>query len=61
MSPPLFWVDEAPGAGSVAELSGPEGRHAVTVTRIGVGSTSLGDGRGASALCEVTATRGRTR
>jgi 16S rRNA (uracil1498-N3)-methyltransferase len=60
MSPPLFWVDEAPGAGAVAELSGPEGRHAVTVTRIGVGEhIVLGDGRGASALCEVTATRGK--
>ncbi|MFT3900457.1 MAG: 16S rRNA (uracil(1498)-N(3))-methyltransferase [Gordonia sp. (in: high G+C Gram-positive bacteria)] len=60
MSPPLFWVDEVPVAGSEAELSGPEGRHAVTVTRIGVGETILlGDGAGATATCEVLATRGK--
>ncbi|MFT4199503.1 16S rRNA (uracil(1498)-N(3))-methyltransferase [Gordonia sp. (in: high G+C Gram-positive bacteria)] len=60
MSPPLFWVDEVPAAGTEAELSGPEGRHAVTVTRIGAGETILlGDGRGASATCEVVGTRGK--
>ncbi|GAA3034663.1 16S rRNA (uracil(1498)-N(3))-methyltransferase [Gordonia defluvii] len=60
MSPPLFWIDEAPAAGSEVELTGPEGRHAVTVTRIGAGETIvLGDGAGASATCEVLATKGK--
>ncbi|GED98463.1 16S rRNA (uracil(1498)-N(3))-methyltransferase [Gordonia crocea] len=60
MSPPLFWVDEAPAAGTETELTGAEGRHAVTVTRIAVGETViLGDGAGASATCEVVATRGK--
>lgn len=60
MSPPLFWVDEVPAAGAEAVLSGFEGRHAVTVTRIGVGeSVILGDGAGASALCEVLAVKGK--
>lgn len=60
MSPPLFWIDHAPAAGAEVELSGPEGRHAVTVARIGVGQTVvLGDGAGASSICEVLATRGK--
>ncbi|GAB10776.1 hypothetical protein GOARA_062_00440 [Gordonia araii NBRC 100433] len=60
MSPPLFWVDEAPSAGTEIELTGAEGRHAVTVTRIAVGEQILlGDGRGASAHCEVSAIRGK--
>ncbi|MGV9710355.1 16S rRNA (uracil(1498)-N(3))-methyltransferase [Gordonia sp. NPDC003424] len=60
MSPPLFWVDEVPPAGSDVTLWGPEGRHAVTVTRLAVGEpVILGDGRGATALCEVGAIRGK--
>ncbi|GAA3692752.1 16S rRNA (uracil(1498)-N(3))-methyltransferase [Gordonia hankookensis] len=56
MSPPLFWVDEVPRVGSDVTLSGPEGRHAVTVARLAVGEEiTLGDGRGSTALCEVSA------
>ncbi|WP_347955854.1 16S rRNA (uracil(1498)-N(3))-methyltransferase [Gordonia aichiensis] len=62
MTPPLFWVDEVPRAGEHAVVSGPEGRHAVTVTRIGVGETVLlGDGRGTTAACEVTDVAGKDR
>ncbi|MGB3304047.1 16S rRNA (uracil(1498)-N(3))-methyltransferase [Gordonia sp. (in: high G+C Gram-positive bacteria)] len=54
MTPPLFWVDDVPRAGDLASLSGREGRHAVTVTRIKAGETVLlGDGRGCTAHCEV--------
>lgn len=54
MTPPLFWVDEVPRAGDTGQLRGPEGRHAVTVTRIKAGETViLGDGRGTTAVCEV--------
>ena len=62
MTPPLFWVDDVPRAGESAELSGPEGRHAVTVTRIKEGETViLGDGRGNRAECAVTAVTGKDR
>ncbi|AZG43546.1 16S rRNA (uracil(1498)-N(3))-methyltransferase [Gordonia insulae] len=56
MSPPLFWLDEVPRAGSDVTLTGPEGRHAVTVTRLAVGEElTLADGHGSTAHCEVTA------
>ncbi|AUH68564.1 MULTISPECIES: 16S rRNA (uracil(1498)-N(3))-methyltransferase [Gordonia] len=62
MTPPLFWVDEVPRAGDTTVLSGPEGRHAVTVTRIGAGETvTLGDGRGTTAECEVIEVGGKDR
>ena len=62
MTPPLFWVDEVPRAGESATVSGPEGRHAVTVTRIAAGETVLlGDGRGTTAECEVTDVAGKDR
>lgn len=55
MSPPLFWVENVPDADSVVRLAGEEGRHAVTVTRVGVGEQIIvSDGAGSSALCEVT-------
>ncbi|GAC51206.1 16S rRNA (uracil(1498)-N(3))-methyltransferase [Gordonia aichiensis] len=60
MSPPLFWVDEVPRVGGEVVLSGSEGRHAVTVTRLGVGEQILvGDGRGSVADCAVEATRSK--
>lgn len=56
MSPPLFWVDEVPRVGAEITLSGAEGRHAVTVTRIAAGEdVVVGDGRGSTARCEVVA------
>ncbi|GEE03528.1 ribosomal RNA small subunit methyltransferase E [Gordonia spumicola] len=62
MTPPLFWVDDVPAAGDAATVSGPEGRHAVTVTRIRPGqSVILGDGRGTLADCEVTDVSGKDR
>ncbi|MFT4124997.1 MAG: 16S rRNA (uracil(1498)-N(3))-methyltransferase [Gordonia sp. (in: high G+C Gram-positive bacteria)] len=62
MSPPLFWLDQVPATGTCATLSGPEGRHAVTVTRLRVGETVLlGDGAGSVATCEVTAIDGKDR
>ncbi|MFT4087092.1 MAG: 16S rRNA (uracil(1498)-N(3))-methyltransferase [Gordonia sp. (in: high G+C Gram-positive bacteria)] len=62
MTPPLFWVEEVPSSGSETLLSGPEGRHAVTVTRIAAGETViLGDGRGNRAHCEVLKVSGKDR
>lgn len=62
MTPPLFWIDDVPAAGDEATLSGSEGRHAVTVTRIRRGETVvLGDGRGTLADCEVIGTSGKDR
>lgn len=55
MTPPLFLIDVLPTA-DIAVLSGPEGRHAARVRRIGVGEhVGLGDGRGSILRCEVTA------
>ncbi|WP_044508037.1 16S rRNA (uracil(1498)-N(3))-methyltransferase [Gordonia sp. KTR9] len=54
MSPPLFWADSVPAPGADLTLSGPEGRHAVTVARLGVGERILvGDGAGSVAGCEI--------
>lgn len=62
MSPPLFWIDDVPSAGATVVLAGSEGRHAVTVTRLQSGEqVVLGDGRGASATCEVLGTSGKDR
>ncbi|GAA2776687.1 hypothetical protein GCM10010470_06730 [Saccharopolyspora taberi] len=53
MSLPVFSVDELPGVGGTT-LSGPEGKHAATVRRIGAGERLLlSDGRGGMARCEV--------
>lgn len=49
MSPPLFLHDQLDGvaAGDRVELTGPEGRHAATVRRVGVGEQlDLTDGSG---------------
>lgn len=60
MSPPLFWVDEVPPAGATTSVSGPEGRHAVTVARLRAGELLLlGDGAGSLAECEVMAIEGK--
>ncbi|MEE4023310.1 16S rRNA (uracil(1498)-N(3))-methyltransferase [Gordonia sp. PKS22-38] len=60
MSPPLFWVDEVPRAGSEITIKGSEGRHAVTVTRLAVGEElTAGDGRGSTAQCEIVAITGK--
>ena len=61
---PLFVADaEAVAAaqlGAQIGLDGPEGRHAVAVTRIGVGERILlGDGRGTLLEVDVTAVEGR--
>ncbi|WOC13575.1 16S rRNA (uracil(1498)-N(3))-methyltransferase [Gordonia sp. MP11Mi] len=62
MTPPLFWVDDVPAAGEEATVSGSEGRHAVTVTRIRRGQrVVLGDGRGTLADCDVLGTSGKDR
>lgn len=62
MTPPVFWVDEVPSAGSSALVTGPEGRHAVTVIRLTVGeSVILGDGRGTRAEAVVTDVSGKDR
>ncbi len=56
MSLPYFIADD-PASG---RLDGPEGRHAVTVKRIGVGEKiALIDGRGTVAEVEVTDTSGK--
>nr|WP_238403498.1 16S rRNA (uracil(1498)-N(3))-methyltransferase [Gordonia desulfuricans] len=56
----MFWVDDVPSAGAQATLSGPEGRHAVTVARLRVGEpVLLGDGAGSLATCEVTGIGGK--
>ncbi|MFT3661813.1 MAG: 16S rRNA (uracil(1498)-N(3))-methyltransferase [Gordonia sp. (in: high G+C Gram-positive bacteria)] len=62
MTPPVFWVDDVPRAGETAVVTGPEGRHAVTVTRIRDGEpVVLGDGRGTRAECTVTEVSGKDR
>ncbi|WP_018177414.1 16S rRNA (uracil(1498)-N(3))-methyltransferase [Jongsikchunia kroppenstedtii] len=62
MSPPLFWVDVVPAVGAVVELSGAEGRHAVTVTRIVAGQEiTVSDGAGVAALCAVESVDGKDR
>lgn len=55
MSAPLFLVDDLP-IGSAYTLDGPEGHHAATVQRLRAGEVLiLADGRGGSAIAEVTA------
>ncbi|MGU3293955.1 16S rRNA (uracil(1498)-N(3))-methyltransferase [Williamsia sp. M5A3_1d] len=62
MTPPLFWIDEVPAVGGLADLTGTEGHHAVTVTRIVAGDRiTLGDGAGRIADCEVVATLAKDR
>ncbi|GAC57172.1 hypothetical protein GOHSU_16_01300 [Gordonia hirsuta DSM 44140 = NBRC 16056] len=62
MTPPVFWVDEVPRAGESVTVTGPEGRHAVTVTRIKAGApVILGDGRGTRADGTVTGIDGKDR
>lgn len=56
MSLPVFHLEPLPGVGEVAVLDGPEGRHAATVKRLGVGERlRLIDGRGNWAEAAVTA------
>ena len=58
MSLPVFLTDSL--AGDVLTLSGPEGRHAVTVKRIQPGEhVLLADGAGHAAEVEVTAVSGK--
>jgi 16S rRNA (uracil1498-N3)-methyltransferase len=55
--PPVFLSDAAALAADVVVLDGPEGRHAATVRRLGVGERAdLTDGAGLVAECVVTAT-----
>ncbi|GAA3341881.1 16S rRNA (uracil(1498)-N(3))-methyltransferase [Amorphoplanes nipponensis] len=55
MSAPLFLVDELP-SGRRFTLAGAEGHHAATVQRLKVGEDLLlSDGRGGTAVAEVTA------
>ena len=59
--PPVFLSDPAALAGDVVVLDGPEGRHAATVRRLGVGERAdLTDGAGLVAECVVTAARAGT-
>jgi 16S rRNA (uracil1498-N3)-methyltransferase len=54
--PPVFLADPAELAADVVVLDGPEGRHAATVRRLGVGERAdLTDGAGLVAECVVTA------
>lgn len=58
MTAPLFFVDPAlldgAGVGATVRLTGPEGRHAATVRRIGVGEqVLLADGTGTRATAVV--------
>ena len=58
MTAPLFFVDAAlldgAGVGATVRLTGPEGRHAATVRRIGVGEqVLLADGTGTRATAVV--------
>src|SRR5262249_5395666 len=54
--PPVFLSDPAALATDVVVLDGPEGRHAATVRRLGVGERAgLTDGAGLGAECVVTA------
>ncbi|MFZ2175858.1 MAG: 16S rRNA (uracil(1498)-N(3))-methyltransferase [Rhodococcus sp. (in: high G+C Gram-positive bacteria)] len=56
MAATVFFLDPLPEAGHIAVLDGPEGRHAATVRRIGVGARIvLADGRGGLADTVVTA------
>lgn len=60
MTDPIFWLpdlaDPLPPAGTVLELSGPEGHHAAVVRRIRAGETvRLGDGRGRAVVGVVVA------
>ena len=59
--PPVFLADPATLAADVVVLDGPEGRHAATVRRLGVGERAdLTDGTGLVAECVVTAARAGT-
>lgn len=60
MTDPIFWLtdlaDPLPPAGTVLELTGPEGHHAAVVRRIRSGETvRLGDGRGRAVAGVVVA------
>ena len=59
MSDPLFLLPTASLAGEEIVLDGPEGRHAATVQRIGVGeSVVVSDGAGQGARCRVVGAGG---
>src|SRR5262249_27273187 len=59
--PPVFLSDPAALAADVVVLDGPEGRHAATVRRLGVGERAdLTDGAGLVAEGVVTAARAGT-
>jgi 16S rRNA (uracil1498-N3)-methyltransferase len=56
--PPVFFADPAALAADSVVLDGPEGRHAATVRRLGIGErVDLTDGAGLVADCVVTAAR----
>lgn len=62
MSLPVFISDTDATVGESAFVTGPEGRHAVTVKRIVPGEkVRLIDGHGSSRTCLVTATSGKDR
>ncbi|MGU3433919.1 16S rRNA (uracil(1498)-N(3))-methyltransferase [Actinomycetes bacterium M1A6_2h] len=55
MAATVYYLDPLPDVGSTAVLDGPEGRHAATVRRTGVGErVVLSDGRGGLADAVVT-------
>src|SRR5262252_2204921 len=59
--PPVFLSGPAALAADVVVLDGPEGRHAATVRRLGVGERAdLTDGAGLVAECVVTAAKAGT-
>ncbi|MBK3644608.1 16S rRNA (uracil(1498)-N(3))-methyltransferase [Streptomyces sp. NPDC001260] len=64
MTAPVFVVDslEGVGPGSVVEVEGPEGRHAVSVRRLQAGEdVVLTDGRGRGAAGVVRSVSGKDR
>ncbi|GGG02899.1 ribosomal RNA small subunit methyltransferase E [Rhodococcoides trifolii] len=61
MAATVYYLDPLPDVGSTAVLDGPEGRHAATVRRTGVGErVVLSDGHGGMADAVVTSA-GRDR
>jgi 16S rRNA (uracil1498-N3)-methyltransferase len=62
MTAPVFVAEDLPDGTGPYVLDGPEGRHAVSVKRLGPGEeVVLTDGAGRHAVCEVTGTEGKDR
>lgn len=61
MTPPLFIIDNLDAESGLVQLTGPEGKHAVAVTRMRVGEElSITNGRGLWLDCVVTELDGKS-